>query len=94
MVYSTFKDYLSKPKSLAFERMEEIHDLILRDISGDPDAEERYPGGMVHARESRKGRTRFRPDRLPQLRDRKIQHACPVSEDAGKRRCMERYAGL
>lgn len=42
MVYSTFKDYLSKPKSLAFERMEEIHDLILRDISGDPDAEELY----------------------------------------------------
>ncbi len=42
MIYSTFKDYLSKPKSLAFERMEEIHDLILRAISGDPDAEELY----------------------------------------------------
>ena len=42
VIYSTFKDYLSELKSLAFERLEEIHELILKDISGDLDAEELY----------------------------------------------------
>ena len=26
MLYSTFNEYLTKPKSLTFEEMEEIHD--------------------------------------------------------------------
>lgn len=42
MIYSTFNEYLTKPKSLTFEEMEEIHDMILADIAGDIDGKELY----------------------------------------------------
>ena len=41
MIYSTFNEYLTKPKSLTFEEMQELHDMILTDISGDMDGIER-----------------------------------------------------
>ena len=42
MIYSTFNEYLTKPKSLTFEEMQELHDMILADISGDVDGKELY----------------------------------------------------
>ena len=42
MIYSTFNEYLTKPKSLTFEEMQELHDMILTDISGDMDGKELY----------------------------------------------------
>ena len=39
---NTYQDYLTKEKAISFEQMEEIHKMILREISGDNEAIEIY----------------------------------------------------
>lgn len=49
MIYSTFNEYLTKPKSLTFEEMQELHDMTLADIPGDVDGKELYEASIQTA---------------------------------------------
>ena len=103
MIYSTFNEYLTKPKSLTFEEMQELHDMILADISDDMDGKELYEELIQTAvryagiraewclldREKKAERDSVRTA----CHDSVIRYAGSLSGNAGQRYRMERQAG-
>ena len=41
-MFNTYQEYLSTSRSIAFEKMQQLHEQILNEVCGDEDAEELY----------------------------------------------------